>query len=91
MNDKNINIDMLNFITEHYFVLPEDQQMEVFITVKPKIKCKNKYLQRILNRIFGFKPYYEVKKGKKLTIKAEDCPENWDGSLEINFTSKDDE
>lgn len=62
-----------------------DQSVEVLVGCEPKIKCRNKFLQRILIKVFGLKAMYETKQAKVLTIKAEDYPKDWDGSLEITF------
>ena len=79
MNDnllKNIGVDISN--------LP-DQSVEILIGCEPKVKCRNKFLQRILTKTFGLKPVYETKRAKVITTRAEDCPKDWDGNLEITF------
>ena len=63
--------------------LPE-QSVEVLVGCEPKVKCKNKFLQKILIKIFGYKPIYETRKAKVLTTKAEDCPKDWDGNITFN-------
>lgn len=67
-----------------------DQSVEVLVGCEPKIKCRNKFLQRILIKVFGLKAMYETKQAKVLTIKAEDCPKDWDGNLEIAFGENED-
>lgn len=62
-----------------------DQSVEVLVGCEPKVKCKSKFLQRIFTKVFGLKPVYEIKQAKVITVKAEDCPKDWDGSLEITF------
>ena len=62
-----------------------DQSVEILIGCEPKVKCKSKFLQRIFTKVFGLKPVYEIKQAKVITVKAEDCPKDWDGSLEITF------
>ena len=76
MNNKIIGIDIST--------LP-DQTVEILIGCESKIKCRNKFLQKILTKAFWLKPVYETKQAKVITIRAEDCPKNWDGSLEITF------
>ena len=73
---KNIGLDISN--------LP-NQSVKVLVGCEPKVKCRNKFLQRILTKVFGLKPVYETKQAKVVTVKAEDCPKDWDGNLEITF------
>ena len=73
---KNIGVDISNM---------PDQSVEILIGCEPKVKCRNKFLQRIFTRVFGLKPVYETKQAKVVTVRAEDCPKDWDGSLEITF------
>ena len=73
---KNIGLDISN--------LP-NQSVKVLVGYEPKVKCKNKFLQRILTKVFGLKPVFETKQAKVVTVKAEDCPKDWDGNLEITF------
>ena len=61
-----------------------DQSVEVFVGCEPKVKCKNKFLQKILIKMFGHKPIYETRKAKVLTTKAEDCPKDWNGNITFN-------
>ena len=42
------------------------------VGIEPKYKCKNKFLQKILTKLFGEKVIYEEKQVKKFTMKAED-------------------
>lgn len=73
---KNIGVDISNL---------SDQSVEILIGCEPKVKCRNKFLQRIFTKVFGLKPVYETKQAKAITIKAEDYPKDWDGDLEITF------
>ena len=73
---KNIGVDISNM---------PDQSVEILIGCEPKVKCKNKFLQRILTKACGLKPVYETKQAKVITTRAEDCPKDWDSSLEITF------
>lgn len=61
------------------------QSVKVLVGCEPKVKCRNKFLQRILIKVFGLKAVYDTKQAKVLTIKAEDCPKDWGGTLEITF------
>lgn len=58
-----------------------DQSVEVPIKCEPKVKCKNKFIQKYLIKMFGYKIIYETKQAKIITIKAEDCPKDWNGEL----------
>ena len=73
---KNIGIDISNI---------PDQSVEILIGCEPKVKCRNKFLQKIFTKVFGLKPVYETKQAKVITVKAEDYPKNLDGNLEITF------
>lgn len=73
---KNIGVDISNTL---------DQSVEILIGCEPKVKCRNKFLQRILTKMFGLKPVYETKQAKVITTRAEDCPKDWNGNLEITF------
>ena len=42
------------------------------VGIEPKYKCKNKFLQKILTKLFGEKIIYEEKQVKKFIMKAED-------------------
>lgn len=52
--------------------LPE-KEVEVLIDIVPKVECKNKLVQKIFTKLFGYKPIYEVRKAKVLEMKSEDC------------------
>lgn len=59
------------------------QDCKILTGIKPKYKCKNKFLQKILIKIFGYVPVYETRQAKVIINKAEDYPLcNHDG----NFT-----
>ncbi len=62
-----------------------DQSVEILVGCEPKVKCKNKYLQKIFIKMFGYKPVYETKQAKVITVKAEDYPKDLDGNLEITL------
>ena len=62
-----------------------DQSVEILIGCEPKVKCRNKFLQRIFTKIFGLKPVYKIKQTKVKTVKAKNYPKDWDGNLEITF------
>ena len=76
--------DLINIIGVDISNLP-DQSVEVLVGCEPKVKCRNKFLQRFLTKAFGLKPVYETKQAKVITTRAKDCPKDWDGSLEITF------
>lgn len=80
-----MNKDIYNIIGIDISSLP-DQSVEVPVKYEPKIKCNNKYIQKLLVKLFGYKVEYQMKKAKVIETKADDCPMGeWDGSLEINF------
>lgn len=62
-----------------------DQSVEILVGCEPKVKSKNKYLQKIFIKMFGYKPVYETKQAKVITVKAEDYPKDLDGNLEITL------
>lgn len=84
-----VDNNLINTIGVDISNLPE-QSVEVLIGCEPKVKCRNKFFQRILIKVFGLKPVYETKQAKVITTRAEDCPKNWDGSLEITFGERAD-
>ena len=47
------------------------QSVKVLVGCEPKVKCRNKFLQRIFTKVFGLKPVYETKQAKVITVKAE--------------------
>ena len=58
-----------------------DQSVEIPVRCEPKVKCRNKFLQKMLIKMFGYKVVYETKQAKVFTIKAEDYPKGWDGII----------
>lgn len=66
-----------------------DRFVEIPSGCEPKVKCKNKFIQRILIKIFGLKPVYKTIQAKVITTRAEDCPKNWDGTLNITLEKID--
>lgn len=67
-----------------------DQSVEILVGCEPKVKCKNKYLQKIFIKIFGYKPVYETRTAKVVTIKAEDYPKGWDANMTFTFDEEKD-
>lgn len=41
-----------------------DQSVEILVGCESKVKCKNKYLQKIFIKMFGYKPVYETRMAK---------------------------
>lgn len=63
-----------------------DQNVEIFVGVEPKVKCKNKFLQNILVKMFGYKEIYKTITAKVIETKAEDYPlKELNGSLTIEI------
>lgn len=67
-----------------------DQSVEILVGCEPKVKCKNKYLQKIFIKMFGHKPVYETRMAKVVTTKAEYCPKGWDGNMTFTFDEEKD-
>ena len=86
---KNIKFNDVDFSTMGIDIatLPE-QSVEIPVRCEPKVKCRNKFLQKIFAKIFGYKVIYETKQAKVLTIKAEDCPKDWDGEFTFTMDNK---
>ena len=63
-----------------------DQSVEIPVRCEPKVKCKNKFIQKIFIKIFGYKIIYETKQAKVLTVKAEDYPKDCNCSGDLTFT-----
>ena len=61
------------------------KEVKIFTGVEPKYKCKNKFLQKVLTKLFGHALVYEERQAKVLVCKAEDYPRNFDGSLTIEI------
>ncbi len=61
------------------------QEVEIFTGVEPKYKCKNKFLQKVLTKLFGHVPVYEKRQAKVLVCKTEDFPCNFDGNIAIEI------
>ena len=76
--------NLMNIIGVDILNLP-DQSVEVLVGCEPKVKCRNKFLQKILIKVFGLKPVYETKQAKVITTRAEDYSKDWDDTLEITF------
>lgn len=61
------------------------KMVEIPVRCEPKVKCKNGFLQRVLIMLFGYEVKYKTVQAKVLTIKPEDCPKEWNGTLEIQI------
>ena len=59
------------------------QEVEIFTGVELKYRCKNKFLQKVLTKLFGYVPVYEKRQAKVLVFKAEDYPYNFEGNITI--------
>ena len=62
-----------------------DQSVEIPVRCEPKVKCRNKFLQKMLIKIFGYKVICETTQAKVLTIKAEDYPKGWNGAVTFSI------
>lgn len=38
-----------------------DQSVEIPVRCEPKVKCKNKFIQKMMIKMFGYKVIYETK------------------------------
>lgn len=74
---------MNEFLGIDVSTLPEEN-VKVLVDVIPKVKCKNKLLQKISTKLFGYKLIYETRKGKVLKMQAENCKFKT-GNISINM------
>ena len=85
MSEKIMDImDLMDVIGVDISTLP-DQSVKIFVGCEPKVKCRNKFLQKIFTKVFGVKGVYETRQAKVVTISAEDLPKGYDSTLEITF------
>ncbi len=63
----------------------ESGKFNIIKGVEPKYKSKNKLIQKILIKLFGYKIVTEKKKCTRIETKTEDCFKWFDGRLEIDM------
>lgn len=71
-------------MTEEFIEDIPTREVEFLTGVEPKYKCKNKFLQKVLIKIFGYIITYETRQAKVLITKPEDC-ENFYGNFIIEM------
>lgn len=57
------------------------QPTTIVVGAHPKKQSKNKFIQWILIKLFGYELEYKTVMAKTVVIKAEDCPISSDGDL----------
>jgi hypothetical protein len=60
------------------------QPTTIVVGVNPKKQSKNKFIQLILIKLFGYEIEYKTVMARTIVIKAEDCPTSLNG--EFTFT-----
>lgn len=60
------------------------RQVEVISGISPKVKSKNKHIQNILIKLFGYKIEYKTVDAKVIEIKAGSIPLGFNGSITID-------
>lgn len=67
--------------------LQPDLTAGTIVVFHPKIKCSNKYVQKLLIKLFGYKYEYQLRRVRKFELKAEDYPiDCFDGDIQIEIT-----
>ena len=61
------------------------QPITIIAGVHPKKQSKNKFIQWILIKLFGYEIEYKTVMAKTIVIKPEDCPSSGDGSFTFTF------
>lgn len=62
------------------------QSVEIPVRCEPKVKCKNKFIQKMLIKMFGYKVIYETKQAKVLIVKTEDYLKDYNCNGDLTFT-----
>ena len=78
---------MDRFLGVDISTLPE-KDVEILIDIVPKVKCKNKLLQKIFIKLFGYLPIYETRKAKVLKMHPEDY-KGKNGNITIDIKNGD--
>lgn len=65
------------------------QPTTIIAGVRPKKQSKNKFIQWLLIKLFGYEIEYKTVMAKTIVIKAEDCPYSTNG--DITFTIEQEE
>lgn len=57
------------------------QPTTIVVGAHPKKQSKNKFIQWLLIKLFGYELEYKTVMAETIILKAEDCPVSCDGSL----------
>jgi hypothetical protein len=57
------------------------QPTKIVVGAHPKKQSKNKFIQWILIKLFGYELEYKTVMAKTIVIRAEDCPAGFDGDF----------
>ena len=61
------------------------QPTTIVVGAHPKKQNKNKFIQWILIKLFGYELEYKTVMAKTVVIKPEDCPISGDGDITLTF------
>lgn len=61
------------------------QEVRVIVGVEPKIKCKNKVLQSLLLKLFGYRVIQKNVQAKVVTLSSNDFPRGYTPTTSICF------
>ena len=65
------------------------QPTTVIVGVRPKKQSKNRFIQWLLIKLFGYELEYKTVMAKTVVIKSEDCQAGFDG--DITFTIEEEQ
>lgn len=61
------------------------QPTTIVAGVHPKKRHKNKFIQWLLIKLFGYEVEYKTVMAKTVVVKPEDCPDSGDGNFTLTF------
>ena len=64
------------------------QSVNILVGIEPKVKCKNKHLQKILVKLFGNKAVFKEVKAKVVKINADDYPKGCASNVDITLKQR---
>lgn len=64
------------------------EETRVISGVHPKKQSKNRFIQWILIRLFGYELEYKTVMAKTVVIKSEDCPAGFNGDFTFTIEEK---
>lgn len=65
------------------------QPTTIIAGVHPKKQSKNKFIQWLLIKLFGYEIEYKTVMAKTIVIKAEDCPARFNGDFTFTIDEED--